>query len=257
MLAVDDELPALEDLVACSRRRRSTSSSRRPRPRRRWSRSATVRDRRGVPRRADAGARRARAGGGSCGGSSAARHRVRVRVRRRRGRRVRGRRRRLPGQAGLAAGSTRRSSAARGATPERAAPPTTTRRWPVDPLRGGGTRLLPRSPVLYLQAHGDYVRVASSRAATSCARGCRTSRSAGPARLRARPPRLRRQPAARGRGPPALNGTAVLVMADGAEVPIARRQVGELRRKLRGRDRRARRDELAEATAHGGATWPG
>ena len=31
---------------------------------------------------------------------------------------------------------------------------------------------------------------------------------------------------------PRLNGTAVLVMADGAEVPIARRQVGELRRKL-------------------------
>jgi DNA-binding LytR/AlgR family response regulator len=31
---------------------------------------------------------------------------------------------------------------------------------------------------------------------------------------------------------PRLNGTAVLVMADGGEVPIARRQVGELRRKL-------------------------
>jgi DNA-binding LytR/AlgR family response regulator len=31
---------------------------------------------------------------------------------------------------------------------------------------------------------------------------------------------------------PQLNGTAVLVMADGTEVPIARRQVGELRRKL-------------------------
>ena len=31
---------------------------------------------------------------------------------------------------------------------------------------------------------------------------------------------------------PRLNGTAVLVMADGTEVPIARRQVGELRRKL-------------------------
>ena len=32
---------------------------------------------------------------------------------------------------------------------------------------------------------------------------------------------------------PRLNGTAVLVMSDGTEVPIARRQVGELRRKLR------------------------
>src|SRR5205814_919108 len=32
---------------------------------------------------------------------------------------------------------------------------------PVDNLRGGGTRLLARESVLYLQAHGDYVRVAS------------------------------------------------------------------------------------------------
>ena len=32
---------------------------------------------------------------------------------------------------------------------------------PVDMLRGGGTRLLARTSILYLQAHGDYVRVAS------------------------------------------------------------------------------------------------
>jgi DNA-binding LytR/AlgR family response regulator len=32
---------------------------------------------------------------------------------------------------------------------------------------------------------------------------------------------------------PQLNGTAVLVLEDGSEVPIARRQVGELRRRLR------------------------
>jgi DNA-binding LytR/AlgR family response regulator len=32
----------------------------------------------------------------------------------------------------------------------------------VDALRGGGTRLLPRSSIVYLQAHGDYVRVAST-----------------------------------------------------------------------------------------------
>ena len=103
----------------------------------------------------------------------------------------------------------------------------------VDALRGGGTRLLPRSSVLYLQAHGDYVRVASSE---------------GRFLMRARLSELEERWAPHGfvrvhRGfvvnlrravevRPRLNGTAVLVMADGAEVPIARRQVGDLRRKL-------------------------
>ena len=103
----------------------------------------------------------------------------------------------------------------------------------VDALRGGGTRLLARSSILYLQAHGDYVRVASDD---------------GRYLLRARLTDLEERWAASGfvrvhRGfvvnlrravevRPRLNGTAVLVMADGAEVPIARRQVGELRRKL-------------------------
>jgi DNA-binding LytR/AlgR family response regulator len=103
----------------------------------------------------------------------------------------------------------------------------------VDALRGGGTRLLPRSSVLYLQAHGDYVRVASTE---------------GRYLVRARLSDLEQRWAAHGftrvhRGfvanlrravevRPQLNGTAVLVMADGAEVPIARRHVGELRRKL-------------------------
>jgi two-component system, LytTR family, response regulator LytT len=103
----------------------------------------------------------------------------------------------------------------------------------VDALRGGGTRLLARSSILYLQAHGDYVRVASED---------------GRFLLRARLSDLEERWAAHGfvrvhRGfvvnlkravevRPRLNGTAVLVMGDGAEVPIARRQVGELRRKL-------------------------
>jgi DNA-binding LytR/AlgR family response regulator len=103
----------------------------------------------------------------------------------------------------------------------------------VDALRGGGTRLLTRSSILYLQAHGDYVRVASDD---------------GRYLLRARLSDLEERWAAYGfvrvhRGfvvnlrravevRPRLNGTAVLVMANGAEVPIARRQVGELRRKL-------------------------
>lgn len=104
---------------------------------------------------------------------------------------------------------------------------------PVDTLRGGGTRLLARSSILYLQAHGDYVRVASDdgRFLLRARMGdleARWSRH-GFARVhRGYLVNLRRAVEVR----PQLNGTAVLVMADGAEVPIARRQVGELRRRL-------------------------
>jgi DNA-binding LytR/AlgR family response regulator len=104
---------------------------------------------------------------------------------------------------------------------------------PVDALRGGGTRLLPRSTVLYLQAHGDYVRVASSegRFLVRARLSDLEERWAGHGFVRVHRGfvvNLRRAVEVR----PRLNGTAVLVMADGAEVPIARRQVGELRRKL-------------------------
>jgi two-component system, LytTR family, response regulator len=103
----------------------------------------------------------------------------------------------------------------------------------VDALRGGGTRLLPRSTVLYLQAHGDYVRVASSegRFLVRARLSDLEERWAGHGFVRVHRGfvvNLRRAVEVR----PRLNGTAVLVMADGAEVPIARRQVGELRRKL-------------------------
>jgi DNA-binding LytR/AlgR family response regulator len=103
----------------------------------------------------------------------------------------------------------------------------------VDVLRGGGTRLLARSSVLYLQAHGDYVRVASSegRFLVRARLSDLEERWAGHGFVRVHRGfvvNLRRAVEVR----PRLNGTAVLVMADGAEVPIARRQVGELRRKL-------------------------
>jgi DNA-binding LytR/AlgR family response regulator len=104
---------------------------------------------------------------------------------------------------------------------------------PVDNLRGGGTRLLARSSILYLQAHGDYVRVASDEGrfllrARMADLEARWS-GHGFARVhRGFLVNLRRAVEVR----PQLNGTAVLVMADGAEVPIARRQVGELRRRL-------------------------
>ena len=96
-----------------------------------------------------------------------------------------------------------------------------------------GTRLLARSSILYLQAHGDYVRVASDEGryllrARMSELEARWS-GHGFARVhRGYLVNLRRAVEVR----PQLNGTAVLVMADGAEVPIARRQVGELRRRL-------------------------
>ena len=104
---------------------------------------------------------------------------------------------------------------------------------PVDMLRGGGTRLLARTSILYLQAHGDYVRVASDEGrfllrARMAELEARWSQH-GFARVhRGYLVNLRRAVEVR----PLLNGTAVLLMADGAEVPIARRQVGELRRRL-------------------------
>ena len=102
----------------------------------------------------------------------------------------------------------------------------------VDLLRGG-TRLLARSSVLYLQAHGDYVRVASTegRYLVRARLSDLEERWAPHGFLRVHRGfvvNLRRAVEVR----PRLNGTAVLVMADGDEVPIARRQVGELRRKL-------------------------
>jgi two-component system, LytTR family, response regulator len=104
---------------------------------------------------------------------------------------------------------------------------------PVDTLRGGGTRLLARASILFLQAHGDYVRVATDE---------------GRFLLRARLADLEERWARHGfvrvhRGylvnlrraievRPQPNGTAVVVMADDSEVPIARRHLGDLRRRL-------------------------
>jgi DNA-binding LytR/AlgR family response regulator len=104
---------------------------------------------------------------------------------------------------------------------------------PVDALRGGGTRLLARSSILYLQAHGDYVRVASTEGRYLVRARLSDLEERWEAHDFVRVHRgfvvnLRRAVEVR----PRLNGTAVLVMAGGGEVPIARRQVGELRRKL-------------------------
>ena len=103
---------------------------------------------------------------------------------------------------------------------------------PVDAPRGG-TRLVPGSAILFLQAHGDYVRVVSDegRFLLRARLAELEERWEDPGFLRVHRGfvvNLRRAVEVR----PRLNGTAVVVMADGAEVPVARRQVADLRRKL-------------------------
>jgi DNA-binding LytR/AlgR family response regulator len=115
-------------------------------------------------------------------------------------------------------------------TPEARAEPELV---PLD-VRGGGTRLVPRSSILYLQAQGDYVRIVSD-SGRFLLRGRlsdieRRWEPYGFVRVhRAFVVNLRRTVEIR----PRLNGTAVLAFANGAEVPVARRQVPELRRLLR------------------------
>ena len=104
-----------------------------------------------------------------------------------------------------ARGSTRRSSARRAASAPSEPARTTTRRSPSTRCAAAARGCSPRSSMLYLQAHGDYVRVVSSRGPLpACAARLADleERWAAP-RLRPRAPRLRRQPAARRRGAPA------------------------------------------------------
>jgi DNA-binding LytR/AlgR family response regulator len=103
---------------------------------------------------------------------------------------------------------------------------------PVDRPRGG-TRLVPRSSILYLQAHGDYVRIVADDG-RFLLRGRlsdleRRWAPFGFVRVhRQYLVNLRRASEVR----PLLNGTAVLVFPGGRQVPIARRQIGQLRRRL-------------------------
>jgi two-component system, LytTR family, response regulator len=101
-------------------------------------------------------------------------------------------------------------------------------------VAGGGTRLVRRDDVLYLQSHGDYVRVVTPDG-RFLVRGTlgeieRRWEPHGFHRVHRRfLVNLRRAVEVR----PQLNGTALLFLADGAELPIARREVAELRRRLR------------------------
>ena len=101
-------------------------------------------------------------------------------------------------------------------------------------VAGGGTRLVQRADIHYLQAHGDYVRVVCTdgRFLVRATLGEFERRWAehGFHRVhRQYVVNLRRAVELR----PQVNGTAVLVVADGVELPIARREVADLRRRLR------------------------
>jgi DNA-binding LytR/AlgR family response regulator len=105
---------------------------------------------------------------------------------------------------------------------------------PVEHQRGGATRLIDRSTVLYVQAEGDYVRLHTDT-------GRFLVRSAlseieerwgqhGFVRVhRSYVANLKRAVEIR----PQLGGAVTIVMVDGSQVPVARRQVADLRRRLR------------------------
>ncbi len=103
---------------------------------------------------------------------------------------------------------------------------------PLPTLRGG-TRLVPRESILFLQADGDYVRVICEDE-RFLMRGrvsdlARRWRGHGFVQVhRGYVANLRRAVEVR----PRLNGTAVLAFGDGREIPVARRKVAELRREL-------------------------
>ena len=103
---------------------------------------------------------------------------------------------------------------------------------PLPTLRGG-TRLVPRDSILFLQADGDYVRVICDEE-RFLMRG-RVSELASRWREhgfvqvhRGYVANLRRAVEVR----PRENGTAVLAFSDGREIPVARRHVAGLRREL-------------------------
>jgi DNA-binding LytR/AlgR family response regulator len=105
---------------------------------------------------------------------------------------------------------------------------------PVEHQRGGATRLLDRSTVLYVQADGDYVRIHadSGRFLVRSALSEIEERwgEFGFVRVhRSYVANLRRAVEIR----PKLGGAVTIVMADGSELPVARRHVADLRRRLR------------------------
>ncbi len=105
---------------------------------------------------------------------------------------------------------------------------------PIEHQHGGSTRLVARSSVLYLKAEGDYVRIHtdSGRFLVRASLGEIEQRwePFGFVRVhRSYLANLRRAREIR----PELGGGATVVFEDGSDVPVARRHVAELRRRLR------------------------
>ena len=105
---------------------------------------------------------------------------------------------------------------------------------PVEHQRGGATRLLDRSTVLYVQAEGDYVRLHADGGRFLMRSPLSEIEQRWGAHGFVRVHRsyvanLRRAVEIR----PQLGGAVTIVMTDGSEVPVARRHVADLRRRLR------------------------
>jgi two-component system response regulator LytT len=117
---------------------------------------------------------------------------------------------------------------------QRADPPDDPGVVSVDALTGGGTRLLSRDSVIYLQAHGDYVRVRSTEgrflAHASLTEIAERWKPHGFLRVhRGFVVNLRCAVEIQRHA----NGTATMLMRDGSRIPIARRHSSDLRRALR------------------------
>jgi len=103
----------------------------------------------------------------------------------------------------------------------------------VSGARGGAVRLVPRSAILYAQAQGDFVRIVTDEGRyllrVTLAEMESRWEPFGFARVhRQYVANLSQARELR----PSLGSTAELVFADGHTVPVARRQVAELRRRL-------------------------
>jgi DNA-binding LytR/AlgR family response regulator len=134
--------------------------------------------------------------------------------------------------------SARGSAASRmgsGAPDDSTLPPGTTDEIiPVEHQRGGATRLLERSSINYVQAEGDYVRIhADSGRYLVRAALTDVERRWGPYGFvrvhRSYVANLHRAIEIR----PELSGAVTIVFGDGSRIPVARRQVADLRRRLR------------------------
>jgi DNA-binding LytR/AlgR family response regulator len=103
----------------------------------------------------------------------------------------------------------------------------------VSSARGGAVRLVPRSAILYAQAHGDFVRIVTDEGRyllrVTLAEMESRWEPFGFARVhRQYVANLSQARELR----PSLGSSAELVFADGQTVPVARRHVAELRRRL-------------------------